>query len=396
MAANDIRAGRAYVEVYSKDNTMPGMRAIFNRLGSMSGAIARIGAMASGALTTGVAAAAVYKTIAHASSVKDIADRTGLGLEAVQELSYAAKMSATDMESLETGIKQMQKAIVGGSKSLERLGLSAAELQGLSPDAQFARIADAVSQLSNPAEKTAIAIEIFGKAGTQLIPMLDLGAAGLEKMRNRARELGLVMTSEDILKADELSDALDELGMRWDALVRQVGTAFIPAINEIADRIADITPPLVAAAKAVAFFIDGISDLTPSIQDMIADLLETIADIEFRFSVGGYSASGKPFEGMRDTAKEYRDNAETLRKTARADSDARHLERINRARRDAGETLAVAGVRKEMGTFDARQINDLFGTRIEEEQLEVLKSIDKKMGKQRIAPQPGIPLGKVN
>lgn len=395
MAANDIRAGRAYVEVYSKDNTMPGMRAIFNRLGSMSGAVARIGSMAVSALTSGAAAMSVYKAIEAGSSVKDMADRTGLAYNAVQELSYAAKQTGTDIASLETGIKLMQKAIAEGEKSISALGLSADDLRRMTPDQQFAAIAEAISRLGTPAERTKAAMDVFGKSGAELIPLLSEGAAGLDRMRQRARELGLVMSDEAVERSEALGDSIQELKDRFNALQVNVGSALLPFVEQLAAGLAEVAPHLQRFAEAIGYIADGLSDVVPSIQDSIASLLEMIADIEFSVDVAGYSASVKPFDDMRDKAKEYRDNAETTRKTARAEADERARERANRARRGAaGSLLGAGGHNALVNGFGGQALNAAMSAQnVAAKQLEEQKKANDELKRIEAAVKSNKPIG---
>jgi hypothetical protein len=109
----------------------------------------------------------------------------------------------------------MQKLLAeaaGGSKSanetLSELGLTVAQLVNLQPDQQFELFAQRISQIQNPAKRTAIALELFGKSGAQLLPLLNTGAGGIRALREQARKLGLTMGTADAQAAEEFGDAL--------------------------------------------------------------------------------------------------------------------------------------------------------------------------------------------
>src|SRR5690606_22999722 len=96
--------------------------------------------------------------------------------------------------------------------ALADLNLTMRDLENLSPEAQFKLLAERLNGIDDPTRKAAIAMTIFGRSGTQLLPMLEGGTAALEAYEAHARRLGLVMSSEDAEAADAFGDALDDLG----------------------------------------------------------------------------------------------------------------------------------------------------------------------------------------
>ena len=144
--------------------------------------------------------------------------RTGVSAEALSELGFAAEQAGADLETLENGLKFMQRSLVDAAKgsataqqALSLLGLSVADLAGLSPDQQFKALADRLSQVTDPALRTALAMEIFGRAGTKLLPLLSSGAAGIEELQQQARSLGLTVSTQTAKEAAELNDTLNIL-----------------------------------------------------------------------------------------------------------------------------------------------------------------------------------------
>ena len=78
----------------------------------------------------------------------------------------------------------------------------------MSPDERLGAIADRLMAVRSPALRTAMAMDVFGKAGVQILPMLSGGAAGLAAMRQQARALGLSMSGDTVKAAAQLNDAL--------------------------------------------------------------------------------------------------------------------------------------------------------------------------------------------
>jgi len=227
MGAGEVRAGKAFVEVYTKDSTKGGLDGIKAKLGAFGSQVAKIGGIAVTAATAAITAS-VMKAVSTGANIQDLADRYAIGTTAIQQLSYAAKMSGTDINTLIVGIKNMQKGLGNGTigDELKKLGLSMSQLQGLAPERQFALIGDAIGRIADPAERTAMAMKLFGKSGTELIPLLGK----VDELTGKFDKLGATMSEEAVKQAAELDDELETLGVQFDALVVSVGTKLIPAV----------------------------------------------------------------------------------------------------------------------------------------------------------------------
>lgn len=243
--ANNVRAGGAYVELFTKDSSLiKGLNSASKNLKDFGGKVAGIGAKMAGVGTVagGALVAAAMRFADAGSAIDDAAQRTGTSAEAFSSLAHAAKMAGTDAETLEKSLIKLNQGVAdlgAGSETAKKafgaLGLSIADLQGLSPDEQMALIADRLAAIPDTAQRTAAAMDIFGKSGAQLLPMLAGGAAGLEEMRAEAERLGLVMSSEDAQSAAALGDAMDKLTGTIDRAWQAVGAALAPTLTQLAD-----------------------------------------------------------------------------------------------------------------------------------------------------------------
>jgi len=217
VSGGDIRAGRAFVEMYVKNSAlMKGLADAQKRLRDFGNGIAVVGKWMMGLGTAAIAPfVAMAARFEHTgSALNDMSARTGMTTEALSELGYAAGQTGAEMEDVETAVRKMQKAIgdaaeggEAGTKALAHLGVTIDELRGLSPDKQFEVIASRLAAIKDPTQQAAAAMEIFGKTGTKLLPMIS----DLKALRERAQELGRVMSGENAAAADALGDALDDL-----------------------------------------------------------------------------------------------------------------------------------------------------------------------------------------
>jgi hypothetical protein len=240
--AKGIRAGAAYVELTTKNSGLvKGLAAAEAKLKAFGQGI-----MAAGGVLTGLGTAALSPMIAMSkvfadmgSELVDMSQRTGVSVESLSELGYAAEQSGSNMAELESGLRKMQKQVseaAQGSESaiegFDKLGISVERLASMSPEQQFKMIADRISKLQDPTIKAAMAMELFGKSGTRLLPLITSGARGIEDLQQQARELGLTMSTEDAQAAEVFGDRMDAL---WKVLKQAsftVGAALAPTLIE--------------------------------------------------------------------------------------------------------------------------------------------------------------------
>jgi hypothetical protein len=243
-AASGIRAGAAYVELFVKDSRLvKGLNAASARLKAFGASIQALGAKLAGlGVTLAVPFLGAAKLFADlGDDMAKMSARTGVAVEALSELRYAAEQSGSGAEDLEKGLRTMSRHIVEaarGSKqaqqTLGRLGLTIADLSGLSPDQQFALIADRLAKIQNPANRATIAMEIFGRSGANLLPLLSSGAEGIRGLRREANSLGLTMSTEDARAAEAFGDALSTLGRSLKQVAFLVGVALAPTLQLLA------------------------------------------------------------------------------------------------------------------------------------------------------------------
>lgn len=244
-SAGAIRAGRAYVELFAKgDKLAAGLAEASQKLQNFGSAVRNMGGRlmaAGGAITAPLTAAAVaYAKMGE--ELGNLSDATGLGIEDLSRLKFVAESSGIGIDALASSVAKMQKttflAATGNkaaAQSFKALGLDAKRFVDLDPMQQIAEIADKIGGIENPAIRSAMAMKIFGKTGTSLLPVLNGGSRGLEAFANRADELGLTLTAGSVAAAQLLDTALDELWATIQRLTYAVGEAVAPVIKGLVD-----------------------------------------------------------------------------------------------------------------------------------------------------------------
>jgi|GEM_PF-3464148 len=248
MSSAAVKAGGVFVEIGADPTkffaALKGVNKSIASIGSaMSSAGIKLSAIGAGAVGPIFASAAAFASVG--STLSDMSKRTGVAAESLSVLKFAAEQTGTDMAGVETALKKTQKAIFdagSGSKeaadALAMVGLSAGDLAGLSADKQLGKISDGLMAIKDPGARAAVAMQIFGKAGTDILPMLEGGSAGMEAFAAEANRLGLVMDSETAAKADSLGDAIDAVSASMKMAFIQIGAAVAPMLTELAHGLA--------------------------------------------------------------------------------------------------------------------------------------------------------------
>jgi hypothetical protein len=258
MAVRDIKAGRAYVEMYLKDVLAPGLKKAAKRLTAFGRAVNKLGAglIAGGAALAVPLAAGVQTFTDWGDELAKMSDRTGISVASLSELTHAALQSGASIEELENAVKLLQKnlwtAAAGGkaqAAAFARIGLSVADLVALDPERQFLAVADALAKIDDPARRAAAAQQILGRSGTRLLPLLKDGVAGIAALREEARQLGLTMSDADAQLAVRLGDQLANVWRQVKMVAFQVGAALTPALLTVARVVQPVLAGVIALVR---------------------------------------------------------------------------------------------------------------------------------------------------
>lgn len=215
-------------------------------------------------------------TAAAAAHANDVSARTGLSVEAVQELGYAASQSSADVDTLGGGLKTLadkaDAASKGGkeaARALHAVGLTGKDIKGgkTSLDEALASIANRFATMPDGARKSALAVDLFGANGTKLIPLLNKGSKGIGELRAEAQRLGLVMGKDAVEGAAALGDAQAKIGAQLDGIRNQVITALLPMLSEMAEGLSawltenreEIVEVLSIIGKGLLYLLQGIA-----------------------------------------------------------------------------------------------------------------------------------------
>ena len=206
----------------------------------------------------GTAAVAGLSVISFATKIKDAIDmadsfnklsqKTGVAVESLSKLNYAAGLADVSTEALSTGLKKLNvniSAAAGGSAEqaavFKALGISVKDAAGnvLGADKIMAKLADSFAESGDGANKAAVAVALFGKAGTDLIPLLNAGSKGLSDMGDEAKKLGIVMGADFAKNAEEFNDNLHKISLAGQGLFVTLGGDLVKGLGATVKAMAE-------------------------------------------------------------------------------------------------------------------------------------------------------------
>jgi hypothetical protein len=230
--------------------------------------LSKVGAMMKTAFVAAAAAAAaaiagiglaLKGMINDADDMSKAASKIGIPIEELSKLRYAADMSGVSMEGLQTGVRKLsqgmlafvQKGTGPAADAFKRLGIEVKNSDGSlrSSTDVMGQIADRFAAMPDGVQKTALAVQLFGKAGTDMIPMLNGGSAALKQMTDEAEQFGLVISEETGKRAEAFNDNLSRLSYAGQGLTTMLMAALLPALVTITDGI-------VAAVKGLGSMLE--------------------------------------------------------------------------------------------------------------------------------------------
>jgi len=268
----------------ASDQTKAAFESANRSIEAMSGGLISLQGLLAG-VSVGAMVEMIKSTTETADQMGKAAQKIGMSTEAISQLKYAAELADVPFEALQKGLEKLSRAAydattIGGalSKSFEQMGIATTDSSGHLKDSSvlMSEIADKFSHMEDGSAKTALAMKLFGKAGAEMIPLLNEGSAGLKEMADEADRLGVTISSNTAAEAERFNDNLKRLHAAATGMTNQITAALLPSLNEVA-------AVFVSAGK------DGetLAEVAGAVQFAFRALASAGAVIVFDFKVAG-------------------------------------------------------------------------------------------------------------
>lgn len=263
---------RAQLLITAVDQTRSAFESIRGNLSKLGDESNRVKGMLAGlgvSLSVAGFAAMIKSAIDSADQLNKLSQKIGISVEALSTLRFAAQLSDVSLETLQKGIKGLSQSITeantgigDGAQVFEALGISAKNADGSmkSTEAVLLQVADVFANLEDGAVKTALAVKLFGKSGMDMIPFLNLGAAGISQLTAEAERLGLKLTTETARSAEAFNDNLTALKASSSSLGISLARDFLPELTNITNAMREAANEA-GTLKALWVGLGGIGNL---------------------------------------------------------------------------------------------------------------------------------------
>lgn len=250
-----------------------------NVLGKVAGAAGKLAAP----IAAGVAAFKTGEFIKKSTeeyeqyigTVGKLSRVTGLNTESASKLSAAIQMSGLDAQTAGEAMTKFSEKMGAAAKTpgelakmTAELGFSVEDATGklLPMDALLPKVADKFKSMPDGPEKTALAVQLFGKQGAELLPMLNKGSAGMAQFGEQAQKMGLVVSDANRKFVADAKKSHRDYAMSMQGLKIQTGAALLPVIDSFQD----------VGRKAVTPLIQAITHMVMDVQKPLMDFAEHV------------------------------------------------------------------------------------------------------------------------
>lgn len=245
------------------------MGAAFESLGSiLSVALAPMLALTAAMKGISEIREAIDKTTELGVQLEILHQKTGMSVEELSALKYVAELNEVSFERFGMALQRLARNMESAARSgtsqqaaaFRDLGIQVADAEGhLRPmDTVLLDIADKFHGMEDGTKKAALSMDLFGRTGADLIPVLNLGREGIQRLEEQAQRLGVVLTTDNVESILQYDDAVKQLKASWGGLVLALATSVMPVLEGTArflTAIVDVLRALGNALRAIVNFL---------------------------------------------------------------------------------------------------------------------------------------------
>jgi lambda family phage tail tape measure protein len=231
------------------DRASGGLKGLGRQADLLHTGIRTLGGALAGVATVGGLTALVDRSISAANAIGKTADTIGVGVEALQELRFAAKASGVEQQTLDMALQRFTRRAAEAAQgtgeakdALAQMGIALRDQSGNLRQSEdlLADVADAFARVGDPAERVRLAFKLFDSEGVALVNLLRGGSDALEEMRERARDLGIVLDEHLVRDAERARTELDTLSQVISADLTRAALEAAPVIADLSSWLADV------------------------------------------------------------------------------------------------------------------------------------------------------------
>jgi phage-related protein len=206
--------------------------------------------------------------------------------ESLQEWSYLSGLAGVSTQDLNGNLTFFNRQLMEATKTgtgktadwLNQLGISMRDNNGAVKDQNtlLMELSHAFEGIKDPAVKTTIALDLFGRSGGRMAQVLGMGTAEIEKLKLEAKDLGAVLSEETLQASETFQDSLTRLTTVFAGIKNELGSALIPLMNVFVETLTEIGKELKGVLTP---FIKSFTNVLSPIMGMLINLIKTAMNL---------------------------------------------------------------------------------------------------------------------
>lgn len=253
----------------------------------------------------------IGNAIQQADRLDELSAKLQISTEVLSGWSYAAKMSGTDLETLDKSLAKLSKTMSSAldPKSsaagvFKALGVDVVDASGRLRDVEavLPDLADKFAAIENQTLKSAVAMEVFGKSGSELLEFLSRGSVGINQLVKEAEDLQIIIPPEQAEAAARFNDKLESLKGAMTGLATRVSAELLPNLEKLVekmlafvrdgDRVAEVSRTIGNAFD----FVSGTASTLGSALDFVGNKIEGITETLYGLNIAARGVFSQDWE----------------------------------------------------------------------------------------------------
>ena len=275
-------------------NLPDGIGKTLNGMGSLSTKMTAIIGVSAAVVTAIVAIekALIEMTLAQAEAAREtenMAQVMGMTTTEYQEwdyilktVGYSAEQAQGDLSMLAERAMDAAEGVGEGAELFNKLGINVEKSHGVlkSQSELFTEVVDKLSKMTDETERNAIASALLNTTGERLVPILNAASGELDTMRQRAHELGAVLSEEDVTALSDLSKTAGEFQVAGEGLQKMIAGKMSPALENLLEKGTDVVVGLTDALEksGIIEVFSGLLDIVAAISPLFEVLFDTAGE----------------------------------------------------------------------------------------------------------------------
>lgn len=210
------------------------------------------------------------KIIDDADELGKMSQKIGVSVQSLSAFRYAAQLAGTDFETLTKGIGRFSRVasdaannLITAKRPFEDLSIEFKKSDGNLRDVEdmLLDVADKFSKMADGTKKAALAQELFGRAGVELIPFLNEGREGIARITAEAQKMGIIFDTKTAKAAEDFNDRMTDLKAASTGLFATIGSQLIPVLANYSQILVDDIKNTDGVRESTRIFVEGLKTL---------------------------------------------------------------------------------------------------------------------------------------